>query len=53
MTSKKYALFAKVNGVWRHDGWVSDSQFITEAMNKIEEENGPGTSRVVGFEDDM
>lgn len=53
----KYAVFAQVNGEWRHEGFVHSERpdeadrIISEMKKVCEEENGKGTFRTHAFLD--
>lgn len=44
-------MFAKVNGVWRFEGFAASVDFCKEVGKKVEEENGYDTFRSFRIED--
>ena len=47
----KWAMFVKVNGVWRFEGFVEEA-LLNKAEKECESENGPGSFRAHLFVDD-
>lgn len=47
----KWATFAKVNGVWRFEGFVEEGRLVGMAR-ECEAENGPASFRAHIFVDD-
>lgn len=45
------ALFAKVNGEWRFEGFTEHEEVADEFQENVEVENGKGKAKVVDLDD--